>query len=89
MRVRFSIYGVVQMVGFRYFTLRHARSLSLSGSVRNLPDGSVEVIAEGKKEDLNSLFSLLKEGPPASRVNYVSTEELPADVPLESTFTIR
>ena len=55
--------GRVQGVGYRAFTKRIARSLGLKGFVRNLPDGRVEVYAEGEEENLEKLLEKLKEGP--------------------------
>jgi len=63
------ITGRVQGVGFRWFVLRRAKSLELTGWVRNLPDGSVEVWAEGGRDALDSLEILLKDGPPGSHVS--------------------
>lgn len=64
--------GRVQNVGYRAFVLRYARALGLSGTVRNLPSGQVEVIAEGDERTLNQLLTLLRQGPPAARVTDVS-----------------
>jgi acylphosphatase len=55
------IRGRVQGVGFRYTTRQYAHKLSLHGSVRNLPDGSVEIFAQGPKDNLERLLSYLKE----------------------------
>jgi acylphosphatase len=63
--------GRVQNVGYRAFVLRYARALGVSGTVRNLPSGQVEVIAEGDEKTLNQLLTLLKQGPPAARVTDV------------------
>ncbi|KAF3362586.1 Acylphosphatase [Chlamydiales bacterium STE3] len=52
--------GRVQGVGFRYKTLSHAQRLGLKGFVRNLPNGKVEILAQGKEEDLKKLLLLLK-----------------------------
>jgi len=62
------VHGRVQGVGFRFFTVRVARVLGLKGSVANLPDGSVEVVAEGEEGTVRALVDRLREGPPASRV---------------------
>ncbi|MCD6363323.1 MAG: acylphosphatase [Synergistetes bacterium] len=73
-RLKARIYGLVQGVGFRYFVKREARSLGITGWVRNMPDGSVEVIAEGEKNALKLLLSLLHKGPSfaiVDRVDYV------------------
>ncbi len=65
MRARFHgvISGRVQGVAYRYFAQRSALSLSISGWVRNLPDGRVEVLAEGEKADLEGFAERLREGP--------------------------
>jgi acylphosphatase len=64
--------GRVQGVFFRDHTRRWASSLGISGWVKNLPDGRVEVLAEGEKEDLEALISRLEEGPPAASVEDVT-----------------
>ncbi|MFH1965909.1 MAG: acylphosphatase [Acidobacteriota bacterium] len=64
----FIIKGKVQGVGFRYFVVKEAQNLGLSGWVRNLPDGSVEARAEGQAESLEIFESSLKQGPSWSRV---------------------
>ena len=65
MRARFHgvVSGRVQGVAYRYFAQRWAGALSLSGWVRNLPDGRVEVLAEGEKEVLERFAERLREGP--------------------------
>jgi len=65
------VHGYVQGVNFRYFVLRLAGSLDLKGYVRNLPDGSVEVVAEGERDRLERLVEQLKVGPRAARVTDV------------------
>lgn len=55
--------GRVQAVGYRAFVQRHARDLRLAGHVENLPDGRVEVIAEGPREALEVLLVHLRNGP--------------------------
>ena len=64
--------GRVQGVGFRYFVWREAGVLGLNGWVRNRSDGSVEVLAAGQREALESLGHRLEEGPRSSRVTSVS-----------------
>ena len=55
--------GHVQGVGMRFFIQRLAQKLSLNGFVRNMPDGRVEVIAEGDKKNLELLLKKLKKSP--------------------------
>jgi len=70
--------GVVQAVGFRQFVIIHARSLSLSGYVRNGNDGrSVEVLAEGPRPALEELVRRLWKGPFMARVDSVQVRWMP------------
>ncbi len=64
-RIHAFVNGHVQGVGFRYFTQREASRLDLTGEVRNLPDGRVEVVAEGEEPVLMEFLSILKRGPSA------------------------
>lgn len=73
-RVKIKVKGVVQGVGYRYYTYRIARGLDLKGYVRNQKDGSVEVLAEGEKDKLMELISELRIGPTNSRVDDLSVE---------------
>jgi len=63
--------GRVQMMMFRDFTLRKAEALGLKGSVRNLKNGTVEVIAQGEKEKLEAFIEYLNKGSLLSRVDKV------------------
>lgn len=70
-----TIYGRVQGVYFRAFVAEHARSLGITGWVRNLPDGgTVEVRAEGERAALEKLLAHIKVGPPGARVERVEVE---------------
>ena len=60
--------GRVQGVYYRAFASRHAVSLGLTGYVRNLPNNSVEICAEGERKQLEKLVEQLKSGPPGARV---------------------
>jgi acylphosphatase len=75
---RFIVHGRVQGVGFRWFVEREAHILGIAGWVRNNPDGSVEVLAMGTRDQLSGLHSRLREGPRAARVDDV--EELEAEL---------
>lgn len=69
--------GDVQGVGFRYFVQRRAQLLGLKGWVRNNDDGTVEVVAEGEREELEQLKRALQEGPRMARVDRVETQWSP------------
>ena len=73
MKARADIFvsGLVQGVFFRDNTRRWASTLQLTGWVRNLLDGRVEVLVEGEKQRIERLISLLKEGPPMAQVESV------------------
>jgi acylphosphatase len=73
-RLRAIVQGRVQGVFFRDSTRTEARALGLTGYVRNLPDGTVEVVAEGPREELEKLQGLLKIGPPSARVEAVEAQ---------------
>ena len=74
MRLTALVSGTVQGVGYRRYVQRHARDLGLSGSAENLPDGRVEVVAEGPPEHLEGLLHWLRRGPPHARVADVQTQ---------------
>jgi len=73
-RMKIRVSGTVQGVGFRYFTFRTARRLSLGGYVKNKSDGSVEVVAEGDRTKLLNLVEELRIGPPGSCVENLGLE---------------
>ncbi len=73
---RYLVRGRVQGVGYRYFVLREAEDLGVSGFARNLPDGSVEVMAEGEDPVLQQLEERLKKGPSFARVSGVERGEV-------------
>jgi acylphosphatase len=73
--VRLRISGRVQGVFFRVYTRDEARRLGLKGWVRNLPDGRVEVLAQGDSEQLRALESFCRKGPPHARVQDVEVTE--------------
>ena len=74
--MRTIVRGRVQGVGFRAFVVREARRLGLDGFTRNLPDGSVEVVASGHPLQLELLVERLRSGPPLSQVDAVERIDL-------------
>lgn len=77
-RLEARVLGRVQGVGFRFFVLRLADELDLTGWVANEPDGSVRVVAEGPRAALEALRDRLEVGPPAARVERVVARFGPA-----------
>jgi acylphosphatase len=73
---RYLVSGRVQGVGFRYFTLRAAEALGVSGFVRNLADGRVEVVAEAADGVLSQFEEKLREGPSFSSVEALDRSSL-------------
>ena len=72
------VHGIVQGVGFRYAVVSRARALHLSGYVRNMNDGSVEVVAEGPAAKLSQLLAWLNHGPAGARVTGIDHRSLRA-----------
>jgi acylphosphatase len=70
-RIRLRIHGRVQGVGYRFSAVDEARRLGLRGWVRNTPDGTVELVAEGGEANLRRLASWCLSGPPGARVTRV------------------
>ena len=68
-RLQAQVFGRVQGVGFRYFTLSIANELGLFGWVRNMPDGSVQLVAEGPTAQLDKFVSRLRIGPRSGYVD--------------------
>jgi acylphosphatase len=71
-RAHLIVTGRVQGVFFRHNTNKEAHRLGLTGWVRNLPSGDVEVVAEGEKADVEKLIAWCRTGPPMSRVDNVA-----------------
>jgi acylphosphatase len=87
MRAGWRVSGRVQGVGFRWWTARQARALGLAGSVRNLPDGSVEVFAAGPTQAVRRLEERLREGPAGASVTALEPLQ-PSAGALPAPFTI-
>ena len=73
-RVQLVVHGRVQGVGFRAFVAREARALGLAGTVRNRPDGTVEIEAEGAAGALEELAAAARRGPVGARVERVEEQ---------------
>lgn len=69
--VLIKVYGQVQGVGFRYQTWQKATDLGLSGWIKNLPDGKVEILAQGEKAKLEKLIEWVKIGPAFASIEKV------------------
>ena len=74
--ISITVRGVVQGVYYRQSTKEKAKNLSISGEVRNRPDGSVDIIATGTKEQLGKLVQWCRQGPPKAIVSNVEVKEL-------------
>jgi len=73
-RLHAVIHGLVQGVNFRYYTALEARQLGVVGYVRNQWDGTVEVVAEGERPQLEQLLAFLHRGPRWAEVERVDFE---------------
>jgi len=71
------VHGDVQGVGFRYFAQRAADRLGLTGNVRNCPDGTVEIFAEGKSDRMADFIGEVRRGPRSGRVDRLEIEDDP------------
>ncbi len=76
-RAHILVSGRVQGVGYRAFAYRVAATQGLTGGVRNLDDGRVELDVEGRQSAIRELLVQLKAGPPAARVADIQTEWKP------------
>ncbi|MFQ5648802.1 MAG: acylphosphatase [bacterium] len=72
--VRFKVKGRVQGVGFRWFIYQKATDLGVTGYVRNLPDGAVEIEVEGAEEQVERLLDYARRGPAFSNVTHVDLQ---------------
>ena len=80
--------GRVQGVGFRWFVRERARRLGLAGWVKNLPDGSVEVVATGDSGQLDLLRNELRRGPEGASVESLDELNSPPAEPIPQPFGI-
>ncbi len=77
LRIIIKVSGIVQGVFFRYTTRKVARKLNLSGYVKNMPNGSVFIEAEGPEDKLKELLKFAKVGPKNARVDQIEHEFAP------------
>jgi len=73
-RRRVVVHGYVQGVGFRFAVQRTASSRDLAGWVRNRPDGAVEAVFEGERDDVEALVDFCRRGPRGAEVDRVDVE---------------
>jgi len=85
---RYRVSGIVQGVGFRYFTQHAAQRLQLSGYAKNLPDGRVEVYAIGSAAQLEALKNELRRGPRMASVDHITEAEAEILPAFSNGFTI-
>jgi acylphosphatase len=85
---RLLVSGRVQGVGYRWFVIERASFEGITGWVRNLPGGDVEVVAEGDAEAMERFERVLRQGPGRARVDDVATDIL-APTGRFATFTAR
>ncbi|WP_318436321.1 acylphosphatase [Photobacterium leiognathi] len=74
--IRANVTGRVQGVGFRFHTAHEGLKYSLKGYAKNLPDGSVEIMACGEESDIDSLLLWLANGVKLADVQSINTERL-------------
>ena len=87
---QYQIHGKVQGVGFRWFVARHATRLRIVGYARNLPDGSVEVVAVAPDSGVLTEFEgLIGRGPEFAQVSAVDKSDISVDTASHKTFDIR
>lgn len=78
-QIHVYITGYVQGVGFRHYVKHHARKQAVNGWVRNLPDGRVEIVLQGKNPALEALLSIYRRGPMLAEVEAVHVKNEPVD----------
>ncbi|MCD4651999.1 MAG: acylphosphatase [Candidatus Cloacimonetes bacterium] len=74
--LKLTVEGLVQGVGYRWFVENAAREMDITGTVKNLMNGNVQVVAQGKPDNLAEFVSILREGPSFAHVTAIETTEL-------------
>ena len=87
-RIHAIISGTVQGVFYRASTQNEAKKMNLTGFVRNLPDGTVELEVQGDSAEIDRLLEWCRQGPPDSNVTRITSEVI-SRVPGEGVFEIR
>jgi acylphosphatase len=88
-KVRVTIRGRVQGVGFRYWTYNEAQRLELEGWVRNRPDGAVEALFVGPKARVEDMLAACWRGPNFARITAVDVQEAPSEVAVAGFNVVR
>ncbi|MBN2102090.1 MAG: acylphosphatase [Candidatus Aenigmarchaeota archaeon] len=73
--VHVLVSGIVQDVGFRYFTSKNAKNLGIGGWVQNTPDRKVEAVFQGEEADVDKMVELCRKGPSSAHVKDVRITE--------------
>lgn len=87
-KVKILVSGRVQGVYFRVFTQNKAKHFNVNGTVRNLPDGGVEIVAEADHLTIDRFIKWCHKGPVTARVDHVEVTELEAEEDALSSFDI-
>ena len=74
-KLKITVFGRVQGIGFRFSAMQAAYKYGVRGFVKNQPDGSVYLEAEGKEQDVDQFLQWCKRGPIGARVERVETEQ--------------
>jgi acylphosphatase len=88
LRLHVIVSGIVQGVGFRFFVFNHGRQMQLSGWVRNKINGTVEILTEGHRHELEKFLDLINQGPSHAQVEKTDVSWLVAQSDLPP-FTVR
>lgn len=86
---QFFVFGRVQGVGFRFFTLQEAKQIGVTGYVKNREDGSVAVVAQGSEAQIQQLRLWLSKGPRTSQVERVIEQNYQANERFEQFVILR
>lgn len=89
MSARIIVKGRVQMVGYRYFTMRKAAFLGVKGYVRNMSNGDVEIVADAEQKVLEEFMYILREGPAGANVKDLVVQCCSDDKETFTDFTVR